>query len=423
MVFADIISLQDALQIASLSETSQAEFFEDHCGKWKTDKHFSLHNVDYYLNQYRYDLKRAPFNIKDKNLIPEVGACTGCPSNSASLKTLFPEYAKQAVCSNKDCYNKKCSVHLMTLLQTAIDTYQPEALIYNNRLEETIEAILSLIPAAIDLPKNNYNDITVIRKPESPDKEDYTYDDEVEEQEYNSAMDDYYRELEIYNLHVESGQYKIALMLEDKKFEPVYFSLDKPKHFSKGNNTVSAKEIQAAIKAGDITIELLQSEIDRLNTKEERSKQIDREKIQLLIHKEISALTLDENKIEKLTKADAVAARLLIYQSLDYSSRMKVSEVLFPESSEGRVFYEKLQALTEQQYSFLIRMALAGKSDSKFPYNDTGKTLYRVAKEAGISVDTIEQAQEQKRMEREEKLHKRIEELNNRIAKLNKADK
>ena len=107
MVLANVISLQEALQIGTLSGESQTEFFTEHCSKWKKQKDFRLFNLDYYLNHYRYDLKKAPFNTMDKNLVPEAGACTGCPSNSAALKSLFPEMAKQSVCSNKECYNNK----------------------------------------------------------------------------------------------------------------------------------------------------------------------------------------------------------------------------------------------------------------------------------------------------------------------------
>lgn len=428
MLFADVISLQDALQIAKLSETSQTEFYEDHCSKWKKDKHFSLYNLDYYLNQYRYDLKTAPFNTKDKTLLPEVGACTSCPSNSASLKTLFPEYAKHAVCSNKECYNNKCSVHFMALLRNAVDTYQPEALLYNNQLPEITENILELVSGAADLPKYNNHEVTAITKPECPDKDDYTYDDEenvpyVEEDEFASAMDDYYKELEIYNLRVESGQYKIALLLDNKSFEPVYFSLEKPKQYGLENKGVTAKEIQAAIKAGNVTPELLQAEIDRINEREKRSEELDSEKVQFMVHKELSEFAAEVNNNTSLTTADMTGARLIIYQSLDYNAKQKVRPVLFPEK-EGiyrescEEVYEILKNITEQQFSYLIRMAVCAKSESKYPKQEAGYFLYQIASEAGILVQGIEDAQEQKAIDRKKKQEQKIKELENKIRKL-----
>jgi ParB family transcriptional regulator, chromosome partitioning protein len=66
------------------------------------------------------------------------------------------------------------------------------------------------------------------------------------------------------------------------------------------------------------------------------------------------------------------------------------------EENSNELFYQKLLSLTEQQYSFLIRMAIAGKSESKYPQNETGYILYKVAESARIDVIRIEQEQEEK---------------------------
>jgi ParB family chromosome partitioning protein len=85
MFYAGSITLQDALQIATLLNASQTEFFKDQCGDWKKNKNFQLYNLGGCLNRYRYDLKHAPFNTKGKKLVPDVGACTTCPSSFARL--------------------------------------------------------------------------------------------------------------------------------------------------------------------------------------------------------------------------------------------------------------------------------------------------------------------------------------------------
>lgn len=428
MVLADVITLQDALQIATLSETSQSEFYEEHCGNWKKQKDFSLHNLNYYLNDYRYDLKRALFNVKDKKLSPEAGACTTCPSNSASLKTLFPEYAKQTVCSNKECYNNKCSLHFLTAFGSSIETYQPTALLINNQLTEMAEKIIGLVPGAADLPQYNLHEISVIVKPECPEKEDFTYDNdddepEIDEEEFNSAMDGYYSELEAYNLHVESGHYKIAVLVDNKNFEPVYFSLERPKQYQTGGQTITAKEVQAAIKAGNATAELLEAEIDRINQREKRSEELDREKVQLTVHKLFSEQVSELSSNTSFTVADIIGARLIIYQSLDYHAREKVQPVLFPEK-EGiyrescEEMYDILKNLTDEQFSYLIRMAMSSKSESKYPRQEAGYFLYQMAKEAGVSVQTIEEGQSQKAKERKEKQEQKIKELEKKIKKL-----
>ena len=422
MILSDMITLQEALKIATLSIDSQIDFFNEHCSKWKKQKNFSLDDLDCYLNQYRYDLKKAPFNSKDKNLIPEAGACNVCPSNSASLKSLFPEMAKQAVCSNKECYNNKCHIHFMAALCTAIDTFQPTALLYNNQLTEMEEKILLLIPAAIELPRHNYLEVSVMEKPETPEKQDYCYgeDDELDEEEFNQAMDDYYSQLEAYNLHVQSGHYQVAILLDNKTFQPVYFNMEKPKQFSNGQQTVTAKEVQAAIKEGNATPDLLQGEIDRLKQKEKRSEELDKEKVQLILHNQFSEfVSKTENNIS-LTDADIVGERLIIYQSLDYNSRREVAEKLFTGKSNksNEELYKRFSNLSAQEFSYLIRMAISSKSDSKFPTQEAGYFLYQMAKDAGINVAVIENEQEAKRKERKGKMQEKVKELKRKMDKL-----
>lgn len=136
MFLSDVINIQEAFSIASLSTESQQDFFETVCSKWKKEKNFLLHNLEYAIDRFRYDLKEAPFNTKDKKLLPDIGACTGCNFNTASLKTLFPEYAKEAVCTNKECYHKKCAAHILIQLAAALLEQQPDAFLFNGEPSE-----------------------------------------------------------------------------------------------------------------------------------------------------------------------------------------------------------------------------------------------------------------------------------------------
>ncbi len=422
MLLANVISLQEALQIASLSAESQIEFFNEHCSKWKKQKDFELYNLDYYLNRYRYDLKNAPFNTKDKNLVPEAGACNVCPSNSATLKILFPDMAKQSVCSNKECYNNKCSVHFIAALAGAIDTYQPVALLFNNQLTDMAEKTIALVPGAAALPRHNVHEITVIEKPALPDKEDYTdYDTgEPDEDEFNAAMERYYSELEAYTLHVKSGHYAVGIFLGNKEFAPVYFSMERPKPSRSGGQTVTAKEVQEAIKAGNATPDLLQAEIDRIKQREKRAEELDTEKVQLTVHSSFSEFAKQAENNTKLTKADQTGAKLIIYQSLDYHSKQEVTKTLMAGKGKKAIktdkdLFERLAGLSNCESAYLIRMAVCCKSDSKYPNQEAGYFLYRMATEAGIPVKDIEEAQKQKREERKEKQKVKIQELQKKL--------
>jgi hypothetical protein len=224
--------------------------------------------------------------------------------------------------------------------------------------------------------------------------------------------------LEEYNLLLENRKILTGLHISEGEIIPVQFSLDQS---PRNNNTkkVTAKEVQKAIKNKTVTPELLQAEIDRINAREERAKELDMEKIQLQVHETFQCMIEKSDNKKELTGADLVAAKLLIYQSLDYAKLDQVRKVLFPAlQNENENLYELFSKLTDQQYSYLIRMAVAGKSESKYPNNISAYTLYQTAKSAGIDVIAIETEQQLKAKDREAKQKERINELEKRIKKL-----
>jgi ParB family chromosome partitioning protein len=432
MFFADAINIQQALEIATISTEGQEDFFKDHCTKWK-QKNFELNDLHWYLRPYRYDLKNAPFDTKDKKLLPDIGACTGCPFNSATVKSLFPEYAKQAVCTNAACYRNKCTASLRNGFINSLQLHVPAALLFNGEPSEQVQAFLNELPEPSALPHYDYQQITVLQTPEEPDKEDYTdsYNEEEETvfdtEGYEAALQEYKTEMTEYRQNLESGNYKKGLLERNGDFYPVLFSPEPPArnsydHFGRG---ITLKSVQEALKAGTATPELLQQAIDGTLQREERAKELDRDKIQLKIHEQFTETFKVLENNEGLTAADLVALRLMVYQSLDYSGRQEVNRVLFEETGKqeenaNESFYEKLQSLTDGQFSYLIRMAIACKSESKYPKNETGFVLYKVAADAGIDVQKIEQEQQEKAEARSDRMKTRIKELEKKAVKLKK---
>lgn len=431
MFFAEVINLQQSLTIATISQEGQTAFFNEHCTKWK-QKNFSLPNLEWYLRPYRYDLRNAPFDTKNKKLIPEVGACTGCQFNSASVKILFPDYAKQAICSNTSCYNNKCTASLRIGLINGLQEFQPVALLFNGLPSDKMVELLKLIPEAESLTRHDYNEITILEQPEEPQQEDYMFDDDEEGEKldrkaFYTATQDYKEELKTYDKSIKSGKYEKGLLEKGGEFYMVYFSLDKPQRntYDSGGRQTTMKVVQEAIKSGTATKELLDSAIDGIKQRETRAKEIDRDKVQKTVHQEFEEKACDPAAIKRLTDCDKVAARLLVYQSLDYSGREKVNIVLFKKvtgygKQSSEKFYEALKSLTDAQYSYLIRMALAGKSDSKFPNSETGITLYRVAEAGGIDVKKIETDQQDKADARAGRVKDRLKDLQKRKGKLTK---
>lgn len=424
---ADKMTIQDAWDIAGLSEVSQQDFYNDYCTGWEKEG-FKLQNVRNTVSHYRYDLHQAPFDPKDKKLLPEAGACTNCPFNSAVMKTLFPEFAKSAICSNKSCYNSKCQQHTENRVIAAL-TEQPEALLYRNGFSETEQMLIDSLDALGNLPQYYIYDITLRNPPRQPDKEDYTdqWDEEeptFDEEGYQEAIAEYEQELTEYNIQSTSGNYLKGLLIDGTDIRILLFLPEKQQDsYSPNTGKITAKEVQEAIKAGTATPELIDKEISRLNEREGRAKELDRIKVQEAVH--AAFLTGQENAeaIQGLTTADKVAGRLLVYQSLNWQVKekinkdiLKIEEVCYRPDPE--MLYEALSKLSDVDIAFLIRMAVAGNGDSKMPGNVTAYALYQIAEASGTNVTGIEQQHQKKADERGLKLTARIKENEARKEKL-----
>ncbi len=125
----------------------------------------------------------------------------------------------------------------------------------------------------------------------------------------------------------------------------------------------------------------------------------------------------------KPTSADLVAVRLILFQSLDYSARNTVLQTLFMENEkfeyrDSQQLYNQLENLSEYQFAYLIRMAVASKSDSKNPKSETGYFLYKMASEAGLDLDNIENGQKERTDKRQANQLDKISRLKKQMEKI-----
>lgn len=446
MFLAAVLNIDQAFEIASLSADSQEDLFTEECADWKDRPTFRLRSLAYLLDRYKYDLDRAPFDITNRKLVPAAGACTGCPHNTACLKTLFPELAKEKLCTNSSCYTDKCNAHFKMQLRDEVDLHQPAAFI---RYDHDSSLIDETLAGFSSISQFLYNDVTICREPHQPDRDMYMvtpeYDnEEIEEEEseeeeaedtepeeeqldeeaYAEAMHEYTEDLAAFERDIQDGTIKKGLIVTERTFSSYYFRIGKVEN---KNNTVkvTAKQVQEAIKSKTATPELLQAEIKRLEEREERSKELDTEKVHLTVHEQFCDHIGTQAAASSLTPTDAVAARLLVYQSLSSKGRDAIKELMTDGRDEmllyaGKVLYDKLEKLTDEQYSYMIRLALVGKPESKFPSNVTAHFTYRTAEAAGIDVKGIKETYAEKVEAREDRLEARRRGLEKLINRLNR---
>lgn len=62
---------------------------------------------DWIEREIQLDLKNAPFDTEDANLLPAAGACSACPKRTGNNPLLFPEIRNKSLCTDPACYQAK----------------------------------------------------------------------------------------------------------------------------------------------------------------------------------------------------------------------------------------------------------------------------------------------------------------------------
>lgn len=429
MFLADVITITEASELATLSAASQRAFYEAACAGWKVEEHFRLPNLSNQLSRYRYDLCDAPFDTTDTTLLPDAGACGTCSFNSATLTTLFPELAAQAVCSNSACYERKYGQHFINSLTSALQEARPDALLLPGHVNKETEAFIDAITEAAGIPVLSRYDVSVIDPPEKPEREEYQSDDGDEEtfdeEGYQAAVAEYHEELAAYQAEIGSCECKRGLLLSHSDCQTVGYVEGRVDNRSIQEKPVTVKQIEEAIKSKAATPEMLEAAIARIQEGEARAKELDKKKVQEAIHKAFTESLEDVDSL-KPTAADGLAARLIIYQSLDYATRKKVDHTLFgAETLLHRVSddadpLQRFATLTDAQHCYLLRMALAAKPESKQHGYVSAQCLKQVAEGSGIDLKWIQRLQDEKAENRWEKKELRIGHLRKMQQKITK---
>ncbi|WP_413670130.1 ParB/RepB/Spo0J family partition protein [Mucilaginibacter sp. Mucisp86] len=469
MFIADAIRLQEALEIAVLSDESQQQFYNQNCQEWREDADFELSDLKWTLNRYKANLKNAPFNTEDETLLPNMGACTNCPFNSASLSELFPDLAKAATCDNKQCYQNKCGAHQKRLIVQAFES-DPQALIFDFQPTEDVTAILETIPAALELPQFFRHQVHTYTIPQEPipdyfrqwnepqnnladedNFDDDEYGDEefedgdeqtnepsvtsevrepvFDEEAYQEALEEYRLKKDDFDNQLANGNMQRGVYFSRNGITIIFFmenTADSFKNIEPSREAVTAKAVKEAEKQGNITVALYDGEIERLRTREKRAKEIDSEKFQLDLHK----LYIDFNKEESNaipTDADQAAAKLIIFNSLGWSGQRDFAGALgithLTHTEEYRTaLYEALQNLSDTDYRYLIRIALGRTNDVKHPNTADAYFLLKVSEEAGVNVAALKKTYAEKTAIRESKMETKIFEVERKKEILTKKD-
>jgi ParB family chromosome partitioning protein len=252
ILLAAKMGVQQAYEIARLSAASQRHIFEQYCSDWQQE-HFQMPSA-HVISRFRCDLTRAPFDITIDNLVPATHACTSCPLNSATLNSLFPELASEAVCGGLDCYQGKVRAHFAQQIQSVTPGFNTDALVYTHAgILEELAPVLDQVEGLKDLPRYSRWGIRELVCPAGPEANDLSADDFMSQQEAEatrqSEMEDYEQQLNEYQAALASAECMHGLLISEKGVRAIKFLPDN-RHSAVAMRLPTARQFQDAAREG-----------------------------------------------------------------------------------------------------------------------------------------------------------------------------
>ncbi|MFA5803695.1 MAG: ParB/RepB/Spo0J family partition protein [Melioribacteraceae bacterium] len=71
------------------------------------------------------NLNEAPFNRKDKLLLPDAGSCFECKKRTGNAVDLFTEFSGNNICTDGSCYKEKVNLHMAMQIDKADESGTP----------------------------------------------------------------------------------------------------------------------------------------------------------------------------------------------------------------------------------------------------------------------------------------------------------
>jgi ParB/RepB/Spo0J family partition protein len=111
-------------------------------------------------------LKNAPFDPKDKSLVPDAGPCGSCPKRTGNERELFADVGRTDVCTDTVCFRSKCDAARTRLLEKAKEegkavlSSEESAQLYPHHSHLSYEApYVDLTQPCPFVPKKTWGDI------------------------------------------------------------------------------------------------------------------------------------------------------------------------------------------------------------------------------------------------------------------------
>lgn len=411
------------LKIAVLSQETQKAL-------WKSERCKAGEEIDittWTIGKYQQKLSSAPFDLKDKELNKTMGACVGCPNNTASNTLLFPEMEGVGMCLLSKCFSGKVQESYNRELKKAIE--DPAVILVAEVYEEN--AVTKALKAKghdVLIRGYGYGEKQTYSKVEAPEvmtRTDWEEENETEiaeewskqetEKYWNEEQANAKKELDAYNKSIATGNYNKAFIVDgDKKGTYVYITLKK----ASNKTSKDAKGKKPSEEKVNV-----QAEIKRMSDNEKRKKELDGEKMQPLYYEALRKGN-DFLTNKPMKKEEIIAGVIIAAENLSHSYKSKfLREIKAPNNDyRSNSIYKSLAKRTETQVQqclnlvnryLIIDKCQPGNGTSADNSNKGAVLVDIVTIYKPKESDKIYKDQMAERKKRGERLAVRIEQLKN----------
>jgi hypothetical protein len=112
--YAGELDASRALLIARIGhhDTQRKALKDVQGGRYQGDEPMSYREAHQHILQtYMLQLKKAPFDTKDEQLLAKAGACGPCPKRTGNQADLFGDVKSADVCTDPKCFDDKRQAH------------------------------------------------------------------------------------------------------------------------------------------------------------------------------------------------------------------------------------------------------------------------------------------------------------------------
>ena len=411
----ETLNLSMAFEICKIEPKYQQEYYKETFKKgneWKIPK--TVKDVREYINRnYTSKLSDASFSLLAE--FESIPPCNLCVKNTVNNGSLFPDTPEAGICLDKECYDRKGTLHLFMLAKRTQDK-NPEILIlqseynYSDKDKKTVSDLIVEGIEVNEFPKQTW----IHDKPELPTRD--TFDEGEEgDQEYKSEMEEYVEDLKEYEEKIKSGNLRKALMVTGSKAGTIVYLENKPS---------SEETILPAVSNAEINIK---NQIKELQDKEKRNFEIYFDKTyQEIMKSELFDKGNDVNYFAKEAPLTEIEWKALF---MNFISRITDLPDLVEKHNSDMIhsYYvhddEKLkliEKLTNAEKNRLLRVHIFKSLNATiaWPGYDTDKILIEVAREFNPDlVNQISLEKQGKYLKQKETIQKKIEELEAKLTK------